>query len=270
MKKRSIAVIGAGAIGSALVKYVSENMTDKISAVNVFDMRSHKSEELADRYPHATAFSSAEEASEGAALIIETAQGSAVGELMELAIERKKDLMVLSVGGLLGRMSFAERMEQLGLKLILPSGAVAGIDAVKAARIAGIEELEITTRKSPASLEGAPYLAENDIDLALVDAEQVVFDGSAREAIEAFPKNINIAVMLSIAGIGPERTKVRIIVSPKFTTNSHQVRFKGPAGEVVTTTWNVPSPENPKTSYMASLSAMASLEGYFSYRKVGT
>ncbi|MFQ5952709.1 MAG: aspartate dehydrogenase domain-containing protein, partial [Candidatus Omnitrophota bacterium] len=137
-------------------------------------------------------------------------------------------------------------------------------------RQAGIESVTITTRKPPKSIKGAPYLSENNIDVEGIKEETVIFEGNALDAIKGFPKNINVSALLSIAGIGPEKTRVKIVVSPEYTRNTHEIEVKSKAGTIKTRTENVPSPDNPKTSYLAALAAIASLRGYFDSIKIGT
>jgi aspartate dehydrogenase len=145
------------------------------------------------------------------------------------------------------------------VQIWLPSGALCGLDGVRAAMEAGLHTVTLTTRKPPKGLEGAPWLVENNIDASALSEPLVVFEGSAREACKAFPKNVNVAAALSFAGIGPEETKVRIIADPKATSNSHEIFAEGAFGNLKTVTENMPSPRNAKSSYLASLSAVAEL-----------
>jgi aspartate dehydrogenase len=161
-------------------------------------------------------------------------------------------LVILSVGGLLDVDPNAE-----GPIIHIPSGALGGLDAVQALAIAGLEEVTLTTRKPPAGLGMA------------VDVETLVFEGSARDVIAEFPKNVNVAVALSFAGIGPDRTRCRLIADPAIERNTHHVRASGPAGEIEFTSRNVPSPDNPATSYLAALSAIALLKKLASNLQVG-
>jgi len=147
---------------------------------------------------------------------------------------------------------------------------VLGLDGVKAARLGAITEVTLTTRKPPAGLKGAPYIEEKGIDLDAIKDEELIFEGAAGEAIKAFPKNVNVSATLSLAGIGAEKTKVRIICSPKYVRNSHEIELKGEAGTFFIRAENVPSPDNPKTSYLAVLSALATLKGIASAVRVGT
>jgi aspartate dehydrogenase len=146
------------------------------------------------------------------------------------------------------------------------------LDGLRAAREAGLDTVTLTTRKPPKGLEGAPCLVANGIDVSELAEETVVFDGTATEAVQAFPKNVNVAAALSLAGIGPERTQVRVIADPKATVNSHEVVAEGSFGRLRTVTENKLSPRNPKSSYLASLSACAEIRmaaAAFTARRAG-
>jgi len=128
----------------------------------------------------------------------------------------------------------------------------------------------LTTSKPPAGLAGAPFVAENQIDLDEIKERTVLFEGTAQEAVKAFPANINVAASLSLAGIGPQRTQVRIIADPELSANVHQIEVIGKFGKLTTRTENLPSPSNPKTSYLAALSAVATLKSITEAAKIGT
>ncbi|MBD3426310.1 MAG: aspartate dehydrogenase [Candidatus Omnitrophica bacterium] len=270
MYKKTIGIVGCGAIGSYLADYACENMTGRISGVVIWDKDAEKSESLYGKVPRVKIAGELEELAEQADLIIEAASPMAVPGLFEVALEKGKDLIVMSIGGLLGNEHLLAAAREKGIRLMLPSGAIAGIDALKASKIAGLESVTITTRKAPRSVKGAPYLADEGIDVDSIDKETVIFEGNALEAIKGFPKNINVSALLSIAGLGGEKTKVRIIVSPEYTRNSHEVEMISGAGRVLTRTENTPSPSNPKTSYLAALAAITSLQGYFDTVRIGT
>ena len=145
------------------------------------------------------------------------------------------------------------------------------MDGVKSARIGEVSKVTLTTRKPPQGLKGAPYVVENNIDLDAIMEERVIFDGTAEEAVSGFPKNINVSAILSIAGVGPKKTLVRIITSPEYTVNSHEIEVEGAFGRLVSRTENVPFPDNPKTSFLAALSAVATLKQLLDESvKVGT
>jgi aspartate dehydrogenase len=176
----------------------------------------------------------------------------------------------MSVGGILGKENLFRLARQKNCHLYLPSGALAGLDGVKSAAAGSIDSVTLTTRKPPAGLRGAPYLVREDIDLDSLTEEKVVFEGTAEEAVQGFPRNINVAAALSLAGIGAAKTRVRIVADPKISRNVHEVEVKGEFGRLVSRTENLPSPSNPKTSFLAILSAMATLKAIVSPVRIGT
>jgi aspartate dehydrogenase len=181
--------------------------------------------------------------------------------------------MVMSTGALIDEELFKEITriaKEKGRKVYVPSGAIVGLDNIKAAAVGPVEEVTLITRKPPKSFEGAPFLSMKRIDLSEIDEPLVLFEGSAREAVRLFPRNVNVSASLSLAGIGPDRTKVKIIADPKAKSIIHEIHVKGEFGEIMTRTINKPFPENPKTSYIAALSAIATLRKISGSIVVGT
>jgi aspartate dehydrogenase len=176
----------------------------------------------------------------------------------------------MSVGGLLARTEVLDEANRKGVKVYVPSGALCGIDGLKSASGGKIDSVMLTTRKPPKGLVGAPYLKERGMDVLAVTSETVIFEGSAAEAVKGFPANVNVSAVLSLAGIGAQRTRVRIVTSPDYTRNTHEVEIAGDFGKIVTKTENLPSKANPKTSAMAIYSAIATLEGIAKSVRVGT
>ena len=269
MIKKTIGIIGCGAIGSALSGYAERELGSLVAKIFLFDVEEKKAKDLSEKLSGSEIVSSMEELIDKVDLVIETAIGKIVPDVLRMVIDKKKDLIILSIGGILGHEELLFEAREKGINIFLPSGAIAGIDALKASKIAGLENVTITTRKPPLSLKGAPYLVENNIDVEEITEETVVFEGNAIEAIKGFPKNVNVSVLLSLVGEGAEKTNVRIIVSPEFTKNSHEIKITAVAGIITTKTENVSFPENPKTSYLAALSAMAVLKGYFDTVRMG-
>jgi len=176
----------------------------------------------------------------------------------------------MSVGGLLGNEKLLDSARLKGVKVYIPSGAICGIDGLKAASIGRIDTVVLTTRKPPRGLEGAPYLKEKNIDIGRIKEETVIFEGTASEAMAGFPKNINVSAVLSLAGIGASKTLVRIVTSPDYKGNTHEVEVSGEFGRIITKSENLPSKTNPKTSALAVMSAIAALEGALSSVRIGT
>ena len=210
---------------------------------------------------------------DGISLIIEAASQEAVRQYAVKALSNGKDLMIMSAGALIDDEFFNEvsrAAREHGKKVYVPSGAIVGLDNVKAAAVRSIEEVMLVTRKPPRSFEGAPFIRERNIDLSGISEETVLFEGSAREAVRLFPRNVNVSASLSLAGVGADRTKVRIIADPKADRITHEIHVRGEFGEILTKTINKPFPENPKTSYIAALSAIATLRKISGSIVVGT
>lgn len=206
-------------------------------------------------------------------LVIESASQNAVRLIVPQALEAGRDVMVLSVGALADE-ELRERIfrlaKQNNSKLYFPSGAVVGIDGINSASAAEISSVTLTTRKPPSGLAGAPYVVCKGIELEKIVKETVLFEGPASEAVKAFPANVNVAATISLAGIGFKRTKVIIIADPALSINVHEITVEGKFGNFFTRVENLPSPENPKTSYLAALSAISTLKKILNQVKIGT
>ena len=145
-------------------------------------------------------------------------------------------------------------------RIFIPSGAVCGTDGLRSSAVGELESVELITTKAPKSLAGALYVMEHNIDLDSIKEPTAIFSGPAREAVKEFPKNVNVAATVSLLGVGFDKTKVKIVVDPNTHSNSHELRIKGEFGEMTCHTYNVPSPDNPRTSYLAAMSAISALK----------
>lgn len=210
-----------------------------------------------------------EELIQASGLVIESATQAALQELAPKVLGAGKDLMVLSCGGLLGRSDWVELAEKNRCRILVPSGAIAGLDGVKGARVGAIESVSMESRKPPRGWAGARYIVENGIDLGSITAETLLFEGPAIEACKAFPANVNVLAALSLAGIGPERTTIKIFAVPGLTRNTHRITVEGEFGRLQIQVENVPS-ENPRTGRLSYLSAIALLRDLGGTLRVGT
>jgi aspartate dehydrogenase len=154
--------------------------------------------------------------------------------------------------------------------LSVPSGGIGGLDALKAACIAGVEEVTIVVTKPSAAWKGIPYVEKLGVDLDRLEGPRVLFDGTARDGVPHFPANVNIAAALSLAGIGFDRTRLKVVADPALKYNTHFIDVKGRTGSFSIKLENVPSPENPKTAWLACYSALAALKGVKSALRYGT
>ena len=260
-----VAIIGCGAIGTVLARSIDEGRAGATKLIALYDSNVDRAKRLAEKLRSkpkvAREFRELlEDPSIG--LIVEAASQEAVRQYALEILRAGKSLMVMSVGALVDPellRSLWREAKKRGCRIYIPSGAIVGVDGVRAASQAGIESVTLTTRKPPRALADSPYVVERGTDLSGVKEPVVVFEGRASEAVKHFPRSVNVAATLSLAGIGPDRTVVRIIADPNVDRNIHEVRVKGRFGEIVTVAKNVPSPDNPKTSYLAALSAVDTL-----------
>src|SRR5215831_20269573 len=192
-------------------------------------------------------------------LILEAATQAALREFAPSVLAAGKHLMVLSVGGLVGVLDeWAQLAEKHGCRILVPSGAVAGLDGMKGAREASITSVTMETRKPPRGLAGAPWIEQQKIDLDAITTETLIFEGPATEAVKAFPANVNVVAAVSLASVGPEKTRIRIYAVPGQARNQHRVVVEGEFGRLAVEIENVPS-ENPRTGKLSYLSAIAML-----------
>jgi aspartate dehydrogenase len=185
------------------------------------------------------------------------------------AIDKGRIFMPLSVAQLLENGDLVERAKLKGARILVPTGALIGLDAVRAAAEGTIHSVKMVTRKPPAGLEGAPYLLEHKISVADLKEARKVFDGSAREGARGFPTNVNVAAALSLAGIGPDRTQLEIWADPAVTRNTHTITVDADTARFTMTIENIPS-ENPRTGKSVAPSTVAALRALVSELKVGT
>jgi aspartate dehydrogenase len=202
-------------------------------------------------------------------LVVEATTQAHLRELAPKTLGAGRDLVVLSCGGLLGREDWVALAERTGARILVPSGAIAGLDGVKGGAIGAVTSVTMETRKPPQGLAGAPWVVEHKIDLAAIREETLIFEGPATEACRAFPANVNVLAALSLAGIGSERTRTKIYAVPGLQRNVHRIRIEGEFGALRIEVENVPS-ENPKTGRLSYLSTIALLRDLGATLRVGT
>ncbi|MEM0364373.1 MAG: aspartate dehydrogenase [Candidatus Nitrosocaldus sp.] len=261
-KKRKVGLIGCGTIGSEIAVAIDSS---KVNAelVAVYDAYMERAYTLVNRLNTKPMIADSIDAllASDTELIVEAASQQAVKDYAKSIVEHGKDIMLMSVGALLDDMFYAELCELLerhGRTLYLPTGAIAGIDAIRSVRHM-LKEVTLTTTKHPRALMGAPFFKEHRVNLNGLKKARVIYRGYAREAVRLFPANVNVAAILSIAGVGADKTKVRIVADPRARRNIHEIHAKGEFGELYFKVSNLPSPSNPKTSYLAVLSAIECL-----------
>ncbi len=270
-----IGLLGCGTIGTEIATAVDDGTIPDAELTAVYNRTRTAAASLVDSLDSTPSIvDSASELSAESSLVVEAASQSAVQDVAVDVLESGTSLMLLSVGALADpelRRDVVGAADRESSRLYVPSGAIAGLDAIKAAALTEeLSTVSLTTHKPPAGLAGAPHIERHDIDLSALEEPTVVFEGSAKDAATAFPSNINVAIALSLAGTGPTETTVRIVADPAEENNVHRIEARGSAGRIETEVRNVPSPTNPKTSYLAALSAIETLRGITSTVSVGT
>lgn len=242
-----LGIIGCGAIGTDVAK--AADTMDDIEKIYLFDINPAAAETLCSVVKKAS-FKKVNEFLKDVDVVFEAASQEAVTVYAAAVLEAKKDLIIMSIGSLFDD-AFRKKLEDIARKnhrkIYLPSGAVCGIDGVLAASVEKLDSVTLVTTKPPASLGRT------------VEDRTIVFEGTAREAVKQFPRNINVAACLSLAGVGFDETKVEIVADPVETRISHKILAHGRFGRLRAEVENMPNPRNPQSSYMASLSAIATL-----------
>jgi len=265
-----LGVVGIGTIGRAICRAVDAGKVAGAVLAALHSRDRGKAAAFAAGLKSRPPVLDLEAAIARADLLVEAATAAALEELAPRALSAGKSLLVLSVGGLLEHPDWVELARGKGARIYVPSGAILGLDGVKGACVGRIEAVTMVTRKPPRGLAGAPYIVERGINLDALTTETVLFEGSAREACRAFPANVNVSAALSLAGVGPDRTVVRVVAVPGLTRNTHDVEVTGEFGRFTAHIENVPSEENPRTGKLSALSAIALLKELASPLRVGT
>jgi aspartate dehydrogenase len=264
MTKIRVALAGLGAIGSAVAQHLQKNAIPGMELVAV----SARNKERAKAITSVPVLPLGDLAGV-ADIVVECAPAALLSDIAAPVLRAGKKVMVLSVGALLTRMDLIDLAQKHGGQIIVPTGALLGLDAVAAAAEGTIHSVQMTTRKPIQGLLGAPYLVENRIDIEHVKEPLRVFSGTAREAAKGFPANLNVAVALSLAGIGPDRTRLEIWADPTVTRNTHRIIVDSDAARLDMTIENIPS-ENPRTGRITALSVIAALRKLNAPLRIGT
>jgi aspartate dehydrogenase len=264
-----VAIAGLGAVGSILTKRLDADAIEgvRLTAVCGRDLDKTSAQVLGLRYPVKVVPLS--ELAVHADVIIECAPASALSEILTPFLALGKPALVLSVGGLLQRPELTDLAKRHGAHILVPSGALLGLDAVLAAAEGTIHSVRLITRKPPAGLLGAPHLVANAINVVGLLSPLCVFKGNALEAVRAFPANVNVVAALALAGIGATRTEVEIWADPGLTRNIHAIQVDSDAATFSMQIENIPS-ENPKTSRIVVQSVLAVLRKRVASLRIGS
>lgn len=275
MYQIGLGILGCGAIGSTIARAVDSGQISDLRIVALFDQTKEASLNLASKLKSKPRVCSSFKDFidvDGLDIVLESASQNAVREYGARILSAGKDFVVMSVGALLNdrfRKELESVASAIGKRIYVPSGAIAGLDGIRAARINGLDKVSLTTRKPPRALAGSHYFKMRHMDASKIVHVETIYEGFATEAVEYFPENINVAATLSLAGLGSDKTKVNVVADPTVDRNIHEIEVSGKFGRMKITMENLPHPENPRTSYIAALSALSCLQSISSPLKLG-
>ena len=270
MPHLTVAIAGLGAIGHTVARAIDAGGIPGLTLVAAAARDASKARRNMAGFVRPVPLLPAAGLAAAADVVVECLPAHLFAEVAEPAIEAGRIFMPLSVGALLDNMHLVERAKVTGARIVVPTGALVGLDAVRAVAESTIAHVQITTRKPPAGLAGAPLLVERGLSVDGLNAPLLVFEGSAREAIRGFPANVNVAVALALAGIGPDRTRVAIWADPGVVRNTHTIEVVSDTSNFTMTIAGLPSLENPATGRIVPLSVIAALRRLTAPLVVGT
>jgi aspartate dehydrogenase len=265
-----LAIAGLGAIGFKVAVAIDSGSIPgiRLSAVSARDRQ--KAARALASFRHPPAVVGLDDLAQQADVIVECLPSAHFRAVAEPAVRAGRIFMPLSVGALLDHLDLVDIARETGARIVVPSGALLGLDAVRAVAEGKIESVRIVTRKPPKGLAGAPYLVARGVSLDGLNTALKVFEGTAREAIRGFPANVNVAVALSLAGIGPDATAVEIWADPAVTRNTHTISVASDTSNFEMTIAGLPTSENPATGRITPLSVIAALRRLTAPLVIGT
>jgi aspartate dehydrogenase len=264
-----IAIGGLGAIGKALARRLAEGAVPGVVLAAVSAKNQDKARAFINTLPCPVPVLEISQLEPVADIVVECAPAAILGEVIGPFLRAKKKAIVLSVGAILFRPDLIELARLTGGTILVPTGALIGLDAVVAAAEGEIHSVRMVTRKPPNGLSGAPYLIEHGISMEGLTEPLKVFTGNAKEAAKGFPANLNVVVALALAGIGPDQTMLEIWADPTVVRNTHTITVDSDSAKFTMTMENIPS-ENPKTGRIVAQSVTALLRKMTSSFVVGT
>lgn len=265
-----VAIAGFGAIGAAVAERLDRGIAGLELVAASARGREAAAARMAARLARPVPLVPLEELARRAEVVVECAPASVFRAVAEPAVRAGRIFLPLSVGALLDHLDLVELAAATGARILPPTGALLGLDAVRAAAEGRIHSVRMVTRKPPAGLAGAPYLVERGIRLDGLAEPLRVFEGTAREGARGFPANVNVAAALALAGIGPDRTRLEIWADPTIDRNTHTIEVEAEAASFTMTIANRPSADNPRTGRLTPLSVVAALRRLTAPFAVGT
>jgi len=264
-----VGILGVGSIGRTLATALDAKRIDA-ELVGITDQEPSRAEAVAAELASRPRVVSLHELLQRADLVVEAASQSALLDFVPKALAAGRDMLIMSVGGLLGHEDWFRQAGEKGCRIYVPSGAIAGLDGIKSASMGYVQSVVLTSRKPVAALRGTKYVADHDVPLESFHEETVIFEGTAEEAARAFPTTSNVAASLRLAVQCTVPVTVRVVAVPGGTQNVHEIRVQGEFGRLSVDVENEPSKTNPRTSQLAAFSALATLNNLTRSLRIGT
>ena len=265
-----VGLVGCGAIGTQLALAVQRNYGSVARVVALHDVEPEHARTLAARLRSSPKIVSLPELIRRSDLVLEAASASIAAEVAVRALRAHRDVFIMSVGGLLRDRTWQRLAARARSRVYIPSGALAGLDGVKALAVGRIRRVRLTTRKPPRALASAPYVRRARFTLTRLTRPKLLFEGSPEAAVRAFPQNTNVAAAVALASGAPSRRiRIRVVADPAIRRNRHELDVEGECGRIRCAIESRPS-VNPKTSELAIRSALATLKQLFSPISIGT
>ncbi|MCK5214712.1 MAG: DUF108 domain-containing protein [Candidatus Omnitrophica bacterium] len=270
-KKVKIGILGCGAIGSRIAIACFDEIQDFCRLSRIYDIADEKMNDLLNKVSQPLLKrKSLQDLIKNCDLMVEAVNSTKTRALIKEALLAKKDVLAMSAGKLISAQSLFKIAQKNHCTIIVPSGAIAGIDAIQAASLTRVFSATLTTRKPLSGFSNNDYLRKKRINLSRIKKEQTIFEGSVKDAVKHFPRNINVAATLALSLHNKAPLKVRILTSPHFKNNSHEIEILGDFGKLKCRTYNDVCPDNPKTSFLAILSGIQALKNHCQYLRIGT
>lgn len=264
-----VGIGGLGTVGYSVAKRLDQGIRGLcLTAVSARDLK--RAEKRASGFSAPLKVLPLQKLAECCDVVVECAPAGVFRQLAEPTLRAGRIFVPISVGALLEHWSLVELAQTSGARIIVPSGALLGLDAVRAASEGRIDAVRMVTRKPPRGLAGAPYLKEHGIDVSNLDAPLKVFEGTARDGAAGFPANVNVAAALGLAGIGPDATRLEIWADPTVSRNTHRITVEADSARFELSIENVPTEENPRTGRLVAHSVVATLRRLTAPLTVGT
>ncbi len=255
-----VGIVGCGTIGKEIISSVISAYKNRLASVYIYDVDCGKMDIQKKKYSWLKKAESLSEIVFNSDFLIEAASGNCVKELIPLLLKNKKDVLIMSTGGLLEENEFFKKALQKGIEVVIPGGAIAGLDAIKAMR-GSIKSITLSSYKPIRALASAPYCRKNPINFKNIKTEKLIFQGNVKSAVLGFPKSINVSATLLLTS-GLRDINVKIFATKNVGRITHIIEVKSEISTLKIVCKNYPSKTNPKTSALAVYSACSGAKEY--------